>query len=876
MRIRRRVTGVAVSALAAASALAVAPIGLIGSTGPAVAGAAGTSVPAATESSCQLGNGSKHVVEIFFDNTHFNRDNPNVLLDLEQIPVLKNFIENNGVLLSNSHTPMIAHTAVDSITDYTGLYGDRHGEGISNDYEVYSAGNTSLASTSSFGYWTALFGLNGDTLPNLTYSPSVPPTQTQVSGQPAVTPAPWVPFTRAGCDTAAVASANMELENTTPDIANIYGAGSPEAQQLAADSDSYKDQETNDYVGLGVHCAQNSAFCSTAQWTKYGQSSPSNSATADSLPTEPGGYNGYQMINGHKYLQPQLSALVAANQGLPPQASGVYPSLTDGNGYPVTDSSGNLTDLFGNTMLGQYVSTPGFPGYGPISAAQSLGYAADMLDSGVPVVYSYISDAHEKKYYPSSYVPGPGTGAPPTCTTAGARSGYGLGPGDPCYTYNLQQYNAAFQTFFTRLAAEGLTPANTTFVFASDEGDHFNGANVGRSVTPACSGTPDTTGYSCTYASGTVGEVSTNIHTLLSAQKGDTTPFYSEPQGEAIYVTGNQPTSSVRQFERNLEGLTINDPFAGSANTPVTNYLADSTEAQILHVVNNDPQRTPTALLFPQNDVYFSSGTTDSCGSGVTAANANTKCSSLTSEYLWNHGYYSPVIDTNWEGFVGPDVKSLGLNGLDANAGPDSSGANSGGPGLVSDSAALNPGIWIDHTDTRPTLLSLVGLHDDYTEDGRVLTELEQTPPATTNDPNFLPLATCYKQLNASVGQFGSYTLEADSAELGTGSSVDDSAYQTFLGQLQSLESQRDALATTIKNELWNAEFSNTALPASAANDVTSCQTLVADAQQLANPGTGTPETPSAPLLPAIGLIVAGGAIVVSRRRKSRRVPSEA
>jgi hypothetical protein len=36
--------------------------------------------------------------------------------DLEQMPHLLNFLKNNGVLLSNHHTPLIAHTSDDIIT----------------------------------------------------------------------------------------------------------------------------------------------------------------------------------------------------------------------------------------------------------------------------------------------------------------------------------------------------------------------------------------------------------------------------------------------------------------------------------------------------------------------------------------------------------------------------------------------------------------------------------------------------------------------------------------------------------------------------------------------------------------------------------------
>src|SRR6201999_2544897 len=91
-----------------------------------------------TASGCHLANGIQHVVEVVFDNVHYNRDNPNVLSDIEQIPSLENFITSNGTLLSNSHTPMIGHTANDLTTNFTGLYGDRTGMGVSNDYFAFT------------------------------------------------------------------------------------------------------------------------------------------------------------------------------------------------------------------------------------------------------------------------------------------------------------------------------------------------------------------------------------------------------------------------------------------------------------------------------------------------------------------------------------------------------------------------------------------------------------------------------------------------------------------------------------------------------------------------------------------------------------------
>src|SRR5205823_4733429 len=62
---------------------------------------------------CSLGHGVKHVVQLTFDNVHFFRDNPNVPSDLEMMPNLLHFFEHNGTMLSNNHTPLIAHTAND-------------------------------------------------------------------------------------------------------------------------------------------------------------------------------------------------------------------------------------------------------------------------------------------------------------------------------------------------------------------------------------------------------------------------------------------------------------------------------------------------------------------------------------------------------------------------------------------------------------------------------------------------------------------------------------------------------------------------------------------------------------------------------------------
>ncbi len=193
----------------AAACMVVAGVGATTST---VARSATTrSTTHASSSGCQLANGITHVIDIVFDNVHVNRDNPNVLSDIEQIPSLYKFMTQNGTLLTNNHTPLIGHTANDLMTNFTGLYGDRQGMGVSNDYYAFTPSGGVTPEQSVFSYWT---GGGADSYPQLDYSPTVPASDPTKASPPA----PWVPFTRAGCDVGGVSSVNMELENVNPDI----------------------------------------------------------------------------------------------------------------------------------------------------------------------------------------------------------------------------------------------------------------------------------------------------------------------------------------------------------------------------------------------------------------------------------------------------------------------------------------------------------------------------------------------------------------------------------------------------------------------------------------------------------------------------------
>jgi hypothetical protein len=807
----RQATWLRVTAAASSAAL-LGTLGLAGTSMAATAKAAKAATRAdttSTSSSCHLGNGVKHVVELTFDNVHYFRDNPNVPSDLQLMPNLLNFFEKNGTFLSNNHTPLIAHTADDILTTYTGLYGDRQGMPISNSYQAYNADgpNGSFNTTDpagSFAYWTdkvddtaATPSPAHDTNPNMVYSPVPPATAAHAVTPSTVTPAPWVPFTRAGCDVGDVATANQELENTTPDIADAFGANSPEAQQLAADTDSFKDAETADYVGLAVHCAQGSAFCSTAKADRGNQTTPSPTAVTDALPQEPGGYSGFQALFGHRYVAPQLGAGT--------------PNLTR-NGVQITNAAGNLVDENGNQINGAFLTNhPGFPGFGPINASQTLAYMGDLLESGVSVVNGYIADIHGNEHIQS-----PLTAA---CNVKGAPSA--LGSGTACYIAQAQYYNAAFGAFFQRLAADGINASNTEFVLSSDEGDHVAGANVGRAIQPTPANCDGVT-VACTYPTGTFGELGGNITGLLATQKNNTTPFSLESDSAPeFYVTGDPgPNATVaRKLEHDVAGLTANNPYAGVSNQLITNYIADPAEMAILHMVNADPARTPTFALFAKPDYFLSPG----------AATCTGACVAVNSGFAYNHGDYAAEINTNYLGLAGPGVKNLGLDGTAAAAGPNSAGPNSGQV-VVANSGTT--GTWVDETDIRPTLMYLTGLKDDYEQDGRVITEVLADPNTALSAPGVTSLGACYKQLNSSVGQFGNFTLQASTAAVES-STTGDGEYRAVNATLTGLDHLRDALALRIKGELQAAAFGDQ--PVFGAQGQTfACQAIIASAGVLA------------------------------------------
>lgn len=711
MKLRKRPWRPVMTRVATAAALSLT----FGVLAPVRAGHGPMALPvpvtgASAASGCQLSsahNNVQHVIYLQFDNVHFTRDNPNVPSDLEQMPHLLNFIEGNGTLLTNHHTPLIAHTATDILTSLTGLYGDHMGVPVSNTFRYFNPNGSSNPGV-SFAYWTD---------PIYDYSTTTPTdtSYNMLSASGTNTPAPWVPYTRAGCNVGSVSMANTALENTATDIPTVFGAGSPQAVETAANPD----QAYADFVGVAIHCAQGGSLCSSA-----------NGGEPDRLPSEPGGYTGYMGLFGHKYIAPQIAP------------------------------GGAMTDLNGQVITNADSGKVGFPGFDP-TAAQSLAYVADMQEHNVPVTYAYIADAHDNH-----------------------ASGKAYGPGEAGYVAQLKSYDQAFATFFQRLAHDGINQNNTLFVVTSDENDHY----AGGPPTNSCDGvtTP------CTYSK--IGEVNTNVTGLLATEQGVTTPFQVHADSAPnFYITGNPSpaAATTRSFERAVGKLTATNPITGN-NEAITNYLADPVEEKLLHMVTADPARTPTLTMFAKPDYFLYTGKPN-CASPCVAENP---------AFAWNHGDVSPDINVTWLGLVGPGVRNLGVDST----------------------------TWSDHTDIRPTMMSLLGLQDDYTSDGRVLFEdlydWAYASTARAHNATVRDLAAEYKRLNAPVGLFALASLKASTAALES-NDPNDATFTWVESRIASMTATRNALVSQMSAMLNAAEFGNNAI------DETQAKALIAQGEVL-------------------------------------------
>jgi hypothetical protein len=635
-----------------------------------------------------------------------------------------------------------------------------------------------------------------------------------------------VPYTRAGCDFGATALANIVLENntavafaagpTTLAAASVVGATNIKVASVAGFKvgmaitiDAGANAESATISTVGTAGAGGTGLTLTAPLTKahasgvtvygptatdpagdmtkvFGENSPEWLEGKASQTSNPGtperNLAQTDFVGIAIHCAKGTGSICAGNPNARPDQLPDEPGGYSGfNGLfgakyvnpAINGGNAVLNKLNGQPITDQF-NQPGFPGFDGLFATTTLSYVAQMQEAGIPVTFGYLSDAHDQH----------GVAGEIHATR---------GPGEADYVQQLAAYDQAFGQFFDRLAADGINKSNTLFVFTVEEGDHFVGSDP---TNPGCDGvtTP------CTYS--LVGEVNGNLAGLM-AQDGVTTPFtVHSDMAPTIYLNGNpaRDAAVTRTFGRTLSHLNRVNPYTGQPED-LTVAVADPVGMRALHMITADPQRTPTLTMFAAADWFFFAG----------APNCSSPCITVpttppTNTFAWNHGGLQPEIATIWLGIVGP--------GIDQTA------------------TGQNDTLWADHSDVRPTMLSLVGLKDTYTHDGRILSELLTgwaRPSAVKKSSSFLPLAQTYKQLNAPFGQFAADALMASTKAIKSGSGADDSTYASIEGQINSLTAQRDALATQIKTLLDNATFNGQVINSSQA------QNLIQQAQGLMN-----------------------------------------
>ena len=445
----------------------------------------------------------------------------------------------------------------------------------------------------------------------------------------------------------------------------------------------------------------------------------------------------------------------------------VNPAITGGQPCVKATDGTNITDAGGNC---------GFPGFDGALAKNTLGMVAQMQENGVPVTFAYISDAHDNH----------------TLFRAS-------GPGEADYKQQLADYDAAFATFFTRLQHDGIDKSNTLFVVTVDEGDHFAGAT--GTPDPANPGALAYTHTACPQASVTavtscaanqIGEVNVKIGDVLPAgQPAFDIHFDDAP---TFYVNGQpeRTNAALRKLEQDVGNATAPDPYKGSV-IPIAQRLADTVEEQTLHMVNSDPKRTPSFTMFGDPDFFFqTTNLSGGCAGSSVCVNPG---------FAWNHGDVQDEIGNTWAGFVGPGIER---NGVDSKT-------------------------WTDHVDLRPTINALLGLQDNYLDDGRVITQIVDEHTLHGDDNQSSRLGDIYKQINAPFGQFATDTLAASTAAI---KSTDPLKYDSIEAKIADLTVQRNALAGQIRQSLNDSASPDRH---GGSDDESQSRTWIAQAQSLLN-----------------------------------------
>jgi hypothetical protein len=283
----------------------------------------------------------------------------------------------------------------------------------------------------------------------------------------------------------------------------------------------------------------------------------------------------------------------------------------------------------------------------------------------------------------------------------------------------------------------------------------------------------------CTYPVGAKGEVDANLNKLFQGEFGDSTHINIDfDDAPGIWIDGNPPQTApvTRKLEQEAAALQGFDPIVGGTNA-IMQALADHAEQALLHMVTSDANRTPNFILFGNPDYFLTTS------NSAPPCTATPSCFSQSRNFAWNHGDFQNDITHTWLGLVGPGVREQGRFGE----------------------------VFTDHTDIRPTMLSLARLKDDYAHDGRVVFEVlkEDALPDSlrAHRATLSRLAEAYKQINAPLGKLGRQTLTGISTRALTSNDAGDATYAALEAKIVDLTGKRNEIAGKMIAMLEGAAF---------------------------------------------------------------------
>ena len=219
-------------------------------------------------------------------------------------------------------------------------------------------------------------------------------------------------------------------------------------------------------------------------------------------------------------------------------------------------------------------SVGGFPGWPLREVEYPLAATALMQEHGIRVTFTYLENLHANRR-----------------------------PGE--YDDVLARYDAAFAAFFDRLAAAGITPDNSLFVFTTDEGDHLV-PEGGRSL---------------------------GIRAWL-----EDNPVYAVPSA-GLQIAGGAAANVYLGPEVDAAGA-----LAAVRSVPGVQAVAWGAGLRAAHLaVTGDPARTPSFTVFGEPDVQFRT--------------QGRRPVTRTTAPLWNHGTLGEDMERVWLALRGPGIR---------------------------------------------------------------------------------------------------------------------------------------------------------------------------------------------------------------------------